>query len=302
MICDAFALTARICDAMKQQARDAGVQGVEVDISGGVDSAVVAALSVRAFGPERVIGVHTRIETDIAATKRARLVAEKFGFPMLELDLTAVFRSLVDQIGHEAGLRNLDASRVLDKKRRGSLKSCLRAPIGRFVSQCWGGLRQGTGNRDEDNLLRFYQKGGDGEVDCNWIACLYKSEVWQLAEYLGVPQEVIDAVPSPDLTGVYQTDESELEEATGTKLTYGGRGPDDPVGSIEMVDRLDADFGVVTGSLSHLTRIELLQIPPFEKCVDEILAIRKMEKITRHKSVPPPMLSRKDLVRDDILE
>ena len=65
-----------------------------------------------------------------------------------------------------------------------------------------GGIRHGTGNECEDRFLRFYQKGGDGEVDTNPIAMLSKGEVFQLARGLGVPQRVLQALPSPDLWGV----------------------------------------------------------------------------------------------------
>jgi NH3-dependent NAD+ synthetase len=85
----------------------------------------------------------------------------------------------------------------------GSIRSTLRAPWGRAANRLsGGGIRHGTGNEDEDRVLRFYQKGGDGEVDSNPISMLSKGEVFQLGIALGVPRSILSARPSPDLWGV----------------------------------------------------------------------------------------------------
>ena len=56
-----------------------------------------------------------------------------------------------------------------------------------------GGIVVGTGNKVEDYGIGFYTKYGDGGVDIVPIADLYKSEVWELGEYLGVDQRIVDA-------------------------------------------------------------------------------------------------------------
>jgi len=165
--------------------------------------------------------------------------------------------------------------------------------VGRFVNRAFGGgIRQGTGNRDEDELLRFYQKGGDGEVDCNWIEGLFKSEVWELAAHLGVPQEVIDVKPTPDLWGVgdVHNDEDELFELTGVELTY--TRPGGPLGTIEWVSRENEKNGIITGAKAN-TDPRLVGYDENEVRIIE--AVRKMERITRHKAELPPHLSRKKL-------
>ena len=59
-----------------------------------------------------------------------------------------------------------------------------------------GGIVVGTGNKVEDYGVGFYTKYGDGGVDIAPIADLYKSEVWELGEYLGVDQRIVDAQPT----------------------------------------------------------------------------------------------------------
>jgi NH3-dependent NAD+ synthetase len=146
---------------------------------------------------------------------------------------------------------------------------------------------------DEDELMRFYQKGGDGEVDSNWIAGLYKSEVWELAEYLGVPREVIEVEPTPDLwgTGNLHNDEEELSALAGVPMTY--TRPNKSLGSIEWISRENEKHGVINGEYKDEPKEMLkLELDYTDKEIEIILAVRKIEKNTRHKSLMPPQLER----------
>jgi NAD+ synthetase len=296
-------LVETIVGAMRAQGLAAGTNKAEIDVSGGIDSAVVAALCCRAFGPANVVGVYSSIDSSDESRQRARLVAERFGFPLVELDLSEAYWEIVRGVRSEFERLGLPFPSENDPSQRtvfGSLRSCLRAPVGRFVNRAFGGgIRQGTGNRDEDELLRFYQKGGDGEVDCNWIAGLFKSEVWELAEYMGVPDEVIDAKPTPDLWGVgdEHNDEDELEELTGAELTY--TRPGEPMGTIEWVSRENEKNGIITGAKAD-TDPRLVGYLENERRIIE--AVRKMERVTRHKAELPPHLPRKALKRAGAVE
>lgn len=291
-----------VTEAMKRQAREAHTDKAEVDISGGVDSAVVVGLACRAFGPENVIGVYSDINSSPDSRRRAKLTAHTFGVRLINLNLGEVYALIVDAVRREFGkLDLLWPEESEDPTAFGGLRSCLRAPVGRFVNRMFGGgIRQGTGNRDEDELLRFYQKGGDGEVDCNWIGGLFKSEVWELAEYLGVPQEIIDATPTPDLWGSGDThnDEDELKEITGVELTYGRPGGE--IGTIEWVIRENDKCGIITGYNSERREdIECLYTPEQWEIIE---AVRKMEKVTRHKAQLPPILHREVLLSEGAVE
>jgi NAD+ synthetase len=291
-----------IVERMRSQAAEAKTQKAEIDISGGIDSAVVAALAVRAFGAENVVGVYSSIHSTESSRRLARSVAQAFGFQLVELELADVYERIVAVVRQEFARLGLPFPDEQDPAHRtlfGGLRSCLRAPIGRFINRAFGGgIRQGTGNRDEDELLRFYQKGGDGEVDSNWVEGLFKSEVWELAAHLGVPDDVIQAQPTPDLwgRGDQHTDEGELEELTGVALTY--TRPGGPMGTIEWVSRENMKNGCITG--------EHAATPPAELGYDAqqgrlIQAMRRMERITRHKALPPPHLPRSELLEAGVV-
>ncbi len=298
----------------------------QLDVSGGIDSAVLLGLLVRAVGPENVTAVYSSIHSGDEFRDRARLCARAFDVPLVELDLSALFDELTSKMRDSlsaAGqdLDAVDARVAADRTVLGSLRSCLRAPIGRGYNRMMGGgIRHGTGNECEDRFLRFYQKGGDGEVDTNPIAMLGKGEVFQLAHALGVPTPLIDAIPSPDLHGIgsEHNDEDELRELSGVEWTYSridaSSGEYTRVGSIERMSRFldsghearlfgdteltDADFKVLTGEATT-------SFPGYSATVIEALlrSCRKLEHATRHKANPniETLGEREALVRAGIL-
>lgn len=291
-------LISKLTSAMRMHAQEAGMEKVEIDVSGGIDSALVAALSCIAFGSENVIGVFSDINSSEKSKARAKMLSETFKFKLVSLDLSSVYSEIVDKVTDEFVRLGLPMPGSNNKVVFGSLRSCLRAPVGRFVNRCFGGgIRQGTGNRDEDEFLRFYQKGGDGEVDCNWIACLYKSEVKDLSRYLGVPEEIVNARPTPDLWGVEGShyDEDELLELTGAELTY--EGLDGGIGTIEWATRENDRFGII--SKKELNPEDLVRYD--QKEVKVIMAMRKMELATRHKAQLPQSLDRSELEYENIV-
>ena len=236
----------------------------ELDLSGGIDSAVMACLLVKALGPKNVILVHSRIDTNPVQTARATLLATALGAVYVNIDLTKLYTNLVydmedvleDAVGEET-MDDLELLIAQNPTILGSLRSCLRAPIGRGFNRMFGGsARHGTGNQCEDEFLRFFQKGGDGEVDTNPLEMLSKTEVFQLAFQLATDaredgnedladalMDTIHATPSPDLwgTGDAHSDEDELQSWTGVPFTYGridDNGNILRLGTIERVSRL----------------------------------------------------------------
>lgn len=331
----------------------AGLAQAELDVSGGVDSAVVLGLLVKALGAKKVTAVYMGIDSSAASLARAREVTGAFGVPLVELNLTAHFNalwaSMVDAWLATApaapwwggpGLRdNRDRMAYTLKERlekdptiRGSFRSCLRAPVGRGLNRiAGGGIRHGTGNEDEDRFLRFYQKGGDGEVDTNPIAMLSKGEVYQLAIALDVPRTIVEAVPSPDLwgNGDAHNDEAELASWAGVPFTYSrvdpATGAYRTVGTIERVARLldqpwgwgeavcAADVLFSDSALTNAALNELVLLACASNCftgdfdhtdiADFLVAARRVERQTRHKVNPNiPMLgTRSALVESGIL-
>lgn len=232
-----------------------GFRRAEVDVSGGIDSAVVLALVAAALGPENVTAVFSAINSSSQSHNRARLVAAQYAVKLAKVDATGPYNVLVDACRQALMAAGYDMAEIDDRCKAdpsimGSLRSTLRAPMGRFMNRLTGGgIRHGTGNEDEDRWLRFYQKGGDGEVDTNPLAMLSKGEVYQLAVGLQVPREIVEAIPTPDLWGIgdAHNDEDELARISGVEWTYSRVDPETGkylcVGTIERLSRfLDHRF------------------------------------------------------------
>ncbi len=296
----------RIVQWIQKKMQQAHTDKLTIDISGGIDSAVTAALCIQASGTDNTLGVYSACHSSPQSKQRARLLAKCLGMQLVEYDLTSIYDKVVSQCQQEFKRLSLsfpdpDASQY--RTIFGSLRSTLRAPIGRFTNRAFmGGLRVGTGNRDEDELVRFYQKGGDGEVDINPIAGLFKSEVWQLAEYLDIPTEIINAIPTPDLwgNGEVHNDEEELSTLTGVPLTY--TRPNAPLGSIEWASRENQKNGIITGVNQQCNAQQLQE--KFSYNAEQIAiieAIRKLEQASRHKAEPPPYLYRDNLEKEGLV-
>jgi NAD+ synthetase len=295
----------------------------ELDLSGGVDSATLLGLLARALGPDKIVTVYSSIHSSSDSRERARASAAAFGVPLVELDLSGMFDGLIADM--RAGLiaagysaAQLDAKIAADPTVLGSIRSCIRAPIGRgFNRMTGGGIRHGTGNECEDRWLRFYQKGGDGEVDTNPLAMLSKGEVYQLAKTLGVPRSVIDALPSPDLhgTGEAHNDEDEIRALTGVDWTYSRidweTGAYTKVGTIELLSRfldehpeLLRDDDMPEHELLRLARAAAPRFGRSEAVTSTFLeSARRLEQASRHKANPniPALGDRASLVAAKIL-
>lgn len=332
-VLDAKKLFDNRVEAIRDYHKKAGLERAQLDVSGGVDSAVMLGLLAEALGPGKVTAVYSGIHSSKDSRLRAHRVANKFGVDLLDLDLSDVFTNIVNEClaaynnTHGSQLRAETMQPVYDRLKsdptvEGSLRSCLRAPIGRFCNRMLGnGIRHGTGNECEDRWLRFYQKGGDGEVDTNPLAMLSKGEVYQLAVYMGVPEEIITAVPSPDLqaNGHAHSDEAELEALYGIPLTYSRvnmNGEYTKVGTIEKVSRLmdavNSGTGIPRTDAGFLKKNKTL--PGFNRLCDAAASLfadwyiddlldflskcDEIEESTRHKALPTPTLGE----RDDFLE
>ena len=99
------------------------------------------------------------------------------------------------------------------------------------------GIVVGTGNKIEDFGVGFFTKYGDGGVDISPIADLYKSEVYQLAEFLGIIQEIQDAAPTDGLWSDGRTDEDQIG-ATYDELEWAMNEIENPSAEKELNERL----------------------------------------------------------------
>ncbi len=176
----------------------AGSQGVVVGLSGGVDSALAAALAVRGLGAARVHAFFLPYRTsDAASAGHAREVATALGLELRTIDVTPQVDAYFER-------EEPDADRV----RRGNKMARERMSVLFDQAKKLGCLVLGTSNKTEI-LLGYSTVFGDNASSINPNGDLYKQQVWQLARDLGVPGAVVDKPPSADLWPG-QTSEGEL--------------------------------------------------------------------------------------------
>lgn len=162
-----------------------------VGLSGGVDSAVVAALCKKA-SPDNTHGVIMPCHSNPKDAEYAKMVAEEFNISVKEVVLDEVFDLLVSKLtdeSYEDNITNLAFANIKPRLRMTTLY---------FYATKYKGLVVGTGNLSEV-IVGFYTKYGDGGCDIQPIANLLKSQVFELARYLGVPKAIIDKKPSASL-------------------------------------------------------------------------------------------------------
>ena len=191
---------ARVVDLLvvfiRDQLVDSGFENIVLGLSGGVDSAVVAALSVRAAGTDHVFPYLLPYrESSSASAVDALKVAESLQLTSEKIDLSPMADPYFE-LGH------------LSPVRKGNVLARLRMIVLFDKAKAHDALVAGTGNRSEAHL-GYTTLYGDSACSFLPIAELYKSQVWQLAEYLNLPTEVISKDPSADLWPG-QTDEDEL--------------------------------------------------------------------------------------------
>ena len=186
---------------IREQVSGAGLHGVVFGLSGGIDSAVVAVLCKRAF-PENCVGLIIPCCSSEIDIEDARAVAGKFQVPTRTITLDEVYESLLEVLP----VSEFDpASRKLAEV---NLKPRLRMLTLYYLANRLGYLVVGTSNRSEISV-GYFTKYGDGGVDILPLGNLVKSQVRELASYLGVPKEIIDKPPSGGLWEG-QTDEGEM--------------------------------------------------------------------------------------------
>ncbi|MHB1006213.1 MAG: NAD(+) synthase [Chloroflexota bacterium] len=209
----------RLVDWIRSRVTEAGAAGTVVGLSGGIDSAVVAALCHEALG-DRALALALPINSLSRDVEDATLVAQHFGLQYrlvpLEGAYGALFQSVPDDLGDPAA-RSLALA---------NLKPRLRMAVLYYFANAQNYLVVGTSNKAE-RTVGYFTKWGDGAADILPIAGLTKGQVRTLAAHLGVPRPVIDKAPSAGLWAG-QTDESEMGityDAIDAYLTAGSVDP-----------------------------------------------------------------------------
>jgi len=207
----------RVTEWIRAQVAEAGRIAAVVGLSGGIDSATVAALAKRALGDE-VYGVIMPCDSDPADAEDARLLAETLGMTHRTVDLGPVLQVLRDQLALPPNMPRLALANIKPRLRMITLYA---------EAAAHNALVLGTGNRSELEI-GYFTKYGDGGVDLLPIGSFLKHEVRQLARDLGVPARIIDRQPSAGLWEG-QTDESEMGMTYQELDTYLASGEGSPV-------------------------------------------------------------------------
>jgi len=247
---DTEAETQRICDFIRRMAlQDFKRKGAVIGISGGIDSALVSELAVRALGKEKVLGVFLpEKESNPISLEYAEKQAAKLGIETVKVDITenlesfgvyqrrnAVVKQVVPEFDDTLKFHVTLPQNLLEKDRFNYYSIIVEGKDGNRetkrlsgndwleISACTN-IKQrarmiqlyyyaekhnyivvGTTNKSE-LLQGFFLKFGDGGVDIEPIAHLYKSQVFEMSRHSGVIQEIIDRPPSPDTYSLPVTD------------------------------------------------------------------------------------------------
>lgn len=240
-----------LAEGLKNQVyNDLKRQGAVVGTSGGIDSAVVAALCARTFGPEKTFGVLLP-DKDSSPDSRALGIelAETFGYQYEINDVTeglkgagcyeyrdSAFRQVFPDWRDGWKAKIILPTNILESNRFNIFRLAVESPEGEKMEKrlplkaylqivAASNMKQrirmltlyyhaerlnyaviGTGNKNEHDQ-GFFVKYGDGGADCKPIAHFYKTQVFQLAEYLGVPKSIRDRTPTTDTYPSEQTQE-----------------------------------------------------------------------------------------------
>jgi NAD+ synthase len=182
---------------IQTEVRRTGLSRAVIAISGGIDSALSCFLAAEALGPENVLAVRLPYRTSSAdSLEDAQRVIDATGVQSLTFPISDMVDPLL--------ARFPDMNNV----RRGNIMARMRMICIYDQSAAFGGLVIGTGNKTEI-LLGYTTLYGDSACAINPIGDLYKTQVRQLAEALGLPESVRNKAPTADLWQG-QTDEGEL--------------------------------------------------------------------------------------------
>jgi len=193
-------LVQKLCVWMEDKVIEAKAKGIVFGLSGGLDSTVVAALSIRIFPQDTlaiIIPCHS-LEADI---NDALDFINKFNIPYKIINLSKVYDSLIHLLNDKEKEESF-------KLAEANIKPRLRMTTLYYFANELNYLVAGTGNKSE-LMIGYFTKYGDGGADILPLGNLLKSQVRELAKYLGIPKKIINKPPSAGLWEG-QTDEKEI--------------------------------------------------------------------------------------------
>ena len=189
---------APIVESLKSFFQSTDKQKAVLGLSGGIDSALTAKFAVMALGPENVTAIimPTSKNTKSSCVHDAEEWAKELGIEHHTITIDSYISPYSGLPWEASGLADMN------------IQARVRANILYHYANTHDALVLGTGNKTE-MMLGYFTKYGDGACDCEVIASLYKTEVWETARELSLPEAIINKAPSAGLFEG-QTDEEEI--------------------------------------------------------------------------------------------
>lgn len=195
-----------IVNWLREYANKANVKGFVIGVSGGIDSAVTSMLCAKT-GLQTLcveMPIHQAESQVTRALNHIDFLKESFtNVASTKVDLSDTFEAFRTANQQEEQSHSIDLALANTRAR-------LRMSALYYLASINGLLVAGTGNKVEDFGVGFYTKYGDGGVDLSPIADLLKSEVYELAKYLGIIDSIQNAAPTDGLFGDSRTDEDQI--------------------------------------------------------------------------------------------
>ncbi|MDD3793517.1 MAG: NAD(+) synthase [Candidatus Gracilibacteria bacterium] len=196
----------KLVGQLKEYLKESGQKGFVVGVSGGIDSALVSTLC--AMTGEKVtvmdLPIHQKNDEVNRANNHMNWLQQNFSnIERYSIDLTETFETFKKALPE---ISDETARYIAYVNSRSRLRAVTLYAIGNEKNA----IVAGTGNKVEDYGIGFFTKYGDGAVDISPIGNLYKSEVYEMARFLGVNQEILDARPTDGLHPNGATDEDQI--------------------------------------------------------------------------------------------
>ena len=191
---------------LRNYCETSGMSGFVVGVSGGIDSALTSTLCAMTEKPTLLVEmpIHQAQSHVTRAQQHMEFLENRFELVhTMRVELTSTFDTLVQSLrpSDNDALTNLSLA---------NSRARLRMTTLYYFAGIHKYLVAGTGNKVEDFGVGFYTKYGDGGVDLSPIADLMKTEVYSLAESLGIHDDILNAAPTDGLFGDDRSDEDQL--------------------------------------------------------------------------------------------
>ena len=191
---------------LKDYVEKSHVNGFVIGISGGIDSAVTSTLCAKTGFPVLCIEMPIHQDGNQVSRGKEHIAQLKNNFQSVnseEINLTATFEKFKAAVPTKGDLNAVNLSLANTRAR-------FRMTTLYYFAGINGYLVAGTGNKIEDFGVGFFTKYGDGGVDISPIGDLMKSEVYEIATYLGIHEAIVKAAPTDGLWGDDKTDEAQI--------------------------------------------------------------------------------------------